>query len=186
MVSKLFAAAASGGVTENEILWLCLTLLVGGQETMTHFLGNMLDALLNHPDQLRLVRERPELIAPTIEETARFYPPVQNVFRTATTDVVVGNTTIPQGARVELSFAAGNRDPRKFPDPNAYRIDRVTDGHLGFGAGIHTCVGAHLARLRPPPSCGCSSSAPTTSHSSASWSRCRARPSGGSTTCRCG
>ncbi|MBO4161077.1 cytochrome P450 [Micromonospora antibiotica] len=148
VVSKLFTAAASGGVTENEILWLCLSLLVGGQETMTHFLGNMLDALLNHPDQFRLVRERPELIGPTIEETARFYPPVQNVFRTATTDVVVGNTTIPQGARVELSFAAGNRDPRKFPDPDDYRIDRVTDGHLGFGAGIHTCVGAHLARLQ--------------------------------------
>ncbi|WP_422755920.1 cytochrome P450 [Micromonospora sp. WMMD708] len=148
VVSKLFAAAATGGVTENEILWLCLTLLVGGQETMTHFLGNMLDALLHHPDQLRLVRERPELIGPTIEETARFYPPVQNVFRTATTDVVVGNTTIPEGARVELSFAAGNRDPRKFPDPNDYRVDRVTDGHLGFGAGIHTCVGAHLARLQ--------------------------------------
>ena len=117
VVSKLFAAAASGGVTENEILWLCLTLLVGGQETMTHFLGNMLDALLNHPDQLRLVRERPELIGADDRGAARFYPPVQNVFRTATTDVVVGNTTIPQGARVELSFAAGNRDPRKFPTP---------------------------------------------------------------------
>ncbi|WP_229405823.1 cytochrome P450 [Micromonospora sp. NBRC 110038] len=148
LVSKLFAAAEKGGVTENEILWLCLTLLVGGQETMTHFLGNMLDALLNHPDQFRLVRSRPDLIPATIEETARFYPPVQNVFRTATTDVVVGNTTIPRDARVELSFAAANRDPRKFPDPNAYRIDRRTDGHLGFGAGIHTCVGMHLARLQ--------------------------------------
>jgi cytochrome P450 len=148
VVSKLFAAAAQAKVTENEILWLCLTLLVGGQETMTHFLGSMLDALLHHPDQFRLVRERPDLIAPTIEETARFYPAVQNVFRTATTDVVVGNTTIPRDARVELSFAAANRDPRRFPDPNQYKIDRVTDGHLGFGAGIHTCVGAHLARLQ--------------------------------------
>jgi beta-dihydromenaquinone-9 omega-hydroxylase len=135
-------------VSENEILWLCLTLLVGGQETMTHFLGNMLDALLNHPEQLRKIRDRPGLIGPTIEETARFYPPVQNVFRTATTDVVVGNTRIPRNARVELSFAAANRDPRKFPDPNQYVVDRVTDGHLGFGAGIHTCVGAHLARLQ--------------------------------------
>ncbi|WP_428965914.1 cytochrome P450 [Micromonospora fluostatini] len=148
VVSKLFAAAAKGRVTENEILWLCLTLLVGGQETMTHFLGNMLDALLNHPDQFRLVRQRPDLVPATIEETARFYPPVQNVFRTATRDVVVGTTTIPRDARVELSFAAANRDPRKFPDPDAYRIDRRTDGHLGFGAGIHTCVGMHLARLQ--------------------------------------
>jgi beta-dihydromenaquinone-9 omega-hydroxylase len=147
LVSKLFAEL-DGRVSENEILWLCLTLLVGGQETMTHFLGNMLDALLNHPDQFRKVRDRPELIGPTIEETARFYPPVQNVFRTATTDVVVGNTRIPKNARVELSFAAGNRDPRRFPDPNQYIVDRDTDGHLGFGAGIHTCVGAHLARLQ--------------------------------------
>jgi beta-dihydromenaquinone-9 omega-hydroxylase len=147
LVSKLFAEE-EGRVSENEILWLCLTLLVGGQETMTHFLGNMLDALLNHPDQLRKIRERPELIGPTIEETARFYPPVQNVFRTATTEVTIGNTRIPKNARVELSFAAGNRDPRKFPDPNQYVVDRVTDGHLGFGEGIHTCVGAHLARLQ--------------------------------------
>ncbi len=147
LVSKLFAQE-EGRVTENEIMWLCLTLLVGGQETMTHFLGNMLDALLNHPDQLRKIRQRPELIGPTIEETARFYPPVQNVFRTATRDVMVGNTLIPKNARVELSFAAGNRDPRKFPDPNQYIVDRVTDGHLGFGDGIHTCVGAHLARLQ--------------------------------------
>lgn len=148
VVSKLFAAAARGGVSEDEILWLCLTLLVGGQETMTHFLGSMLDALLHHPDQFRAVRERPGLIGPTIEETARFYPAVQNVFRTATTDVVVGNTTIPEGARVELSFAAANRDPRYFPDPNRYRVDRIMESHLGFGAGIHSCVGAHLARLQ--------------------------------------
>ena len=147
LVSKLFAQE-EGRISENEILWLCLSLLVGGQETMTHFLGNMLDALLNHPDQLRKIRERPELIGPTIEETARFYPPVQNCFRTATTDVRLGDKVIPKGARVELSFAAGNRDPRKFPDPNNYLVDRVTDGHLGFGDGIHTCVGAHLARLQ--------------------------------------
>ena len=147
LVSELFAAE-EGRISENEIMWLCLSLLVGGQETMTHFLGSMLDALLNHPSELRKVREHPELIGPTIEETARFYPAVQNVFRTATTDVMVGNTLIPKDARVELSFAAGNRDPRKFPDPNNYVIDRVTDGHLGFGDGIHTCVGAHLARLQ--------------------------------------
>jgi beta-dihydromenaquinone-9 omega-hydroxylase len=147
LISKLFAQE-EGRVSEDEILWLCLTLLVGGQETMTHFLGSMLDALLHHPDQLRKVRERPKLIGPTIEETARFYPAVQNVFRTATTDVLVGNTLIPKDARVELSFAAANRDPRKFPDPNDYVVDRATDGHLGFGDGIHTCVGAHLARLQ--------------------------------------
>lgn len=148
VVTKLFRAAKEAKVSENEILWLCLTLLVGGQETMTHFLGSMLDALLHHPDQMELVRRRPDLIPNTIEETARFYPAVQNVFRTATTDVVVGNTRIPKNARVELSFAAANRDPRKFADPNQYRVDRKTDGHLGFGAGIHTCVGAHLARLQ--------------------------------------
>ncbi len=147
LISKLFAQE-EGRVSEDEIMWLCLTLLVGGQETMTHFLGSMLDALLHHPGQLRKVREQPELIGPAIEETARFYPAVQNVFRTATTDVVVGNTVIPKDARVELSFAAGNRDPRKFPDPDDYVVDRATEGHLGFGDGIHTCVGAHLARLQ--------------------------------------
>ena len=148
VVSKLFTAGETGGITADEIRWTILTLLVGGQETMTHFLGNMLQALLDNPDQLRLLRERPDLIGSAIEETARYYPPVQNVFRTATTDVVVGDTTIPKNARVELSFAAANRDPRVFPAPDEFRVDREMDGHLGFGAGIHMCIGRYVARLQ--------------------------------------
>lgn len=148
VASKLFTAEETGGISEDEVRWTVLTLLVGGQETMTHFLGNMLQALLDNPDQFRLLRERPELIRSAVEETARYYPPVQNVFRTATTDVVVGNTTIPKNARVELSFAAANRDPREFPDPNQFRVDRIMDSHLGFGAGIHMCIGRHVARLQ--------------------------------------
>lgn len=133
--------------TDNEILWLCLTLLVGGISTMGHFLGSLCQALMDNPDEFAKVRARPDLVRNTIEETARYYPAVQTTFRTATEDVRIGETVIPRDSRVELSFAAGNRDPRKFDDPNAYRVERHADGHLGFGAGIHTCVGAHLARL---------------------------------------
>jgi cytochrome P450 len=144
LVSKLLDTDRA---TDNEVLWLCLTLLVGGISTMGHFLGSLCQALLDNPDEFAKVRARPELVPKTIEETARYYPAVQTTFRTATEDVRIGDTVIPRDSRVELSFASGNRDPWKFEDPDAYRIERNSDGHLGFGAGIHTCVGAHLARL---------------------------------------
>jgi beta-dihydromenaquinone-9 omega-hydroxylase len=148
LVSRLFAAQEEGRLSEDEVRWMCFTLLIGGQETMAHFLGNMLQALLDNPDQFRLLRERPDLIGPAIEETARYYPPIQNAFRTATDDVVLGATTIPRNARVQLSYAAANRDPRVFPASDEFRVDREMDGHLGFGAGVHMCLGQHLVRLQ--------------------------------------
>ncbi|SCG77008.1 cytochrome P450 [Micromonospora coxensis] len=146
LISKLLAANEDQ-LRDEELVWLCLALLVGGNETTTHLLGNLCLALIDHPDQDTLVRARQELIPGTVEETLRFDPPVQSVFRTATTDVEIGGTVIPEGSRVQLSFAAANRDPRRWEDPERFRVERQSDGHVAFGSGIHFCVGAPLVRL---------------------------------------
>ncbi|MFF4986969.1 cytochrome P450 [Streptosporangium saharense] len=146
LISKLLAANEEQ-LRDDELVWLCLALLVGGNETTTHLLGNLCAALLDNPDQHRLLRERPELAEAAIEETLRYDPPVQSVFRTATDDVEIGGRRIPRGSRVQLSFAAANRDPRRWHDPGRFSIERSPDGHLAFGSGIHFCVGAPLVRL---------------------------------------
>jgi beta-dihydromenaquinone-9 omega-hydroxylase len=77
----------------------------------------------------------------------RWGSPVQHLYRTTVADYTVGSTTIPAGSRVLLLFGAANRDPRKFPDPDVFDIDRNPTDHVGFGSGIHHCLGAKLARL---------------------------------------
>lgn len=147
LISRLLAANEDH-LRDNELVWLCLALLVGGNETTTHLLGNLCIALMGHPDQHELVRSRPELMIPAIEETLRYDPPVQSVFRSASTDVEVGGTLIPKGSRVQLSFGAANRDPRRFSDPNRFWVQREADtSHLSFGSGIHFCIGAPLVRI---------------------------------------
>ena len=147
LISRLLAANEDH-LRDNELVWLCLALLVGGNETTTHLLGNLCIALMDHPDQHELVRSHPELMIPAIEETLRYDPPVQSVFRTAAADVEVGATVIPRGSRVQLSFAAANRDPRRYPDPDRFWVQREPDtAHLSFGSGIHFCIGAPLVRI---------------------------------------
>lgn len=147
LISRLLAANEDH-LRDNELVWLCLALLVGGNETTTHLLGNLCIALMDHPDQHRLVRSRPELMGPAIEETLRYDPPVQSVFRSARTDVEIGSTVIPAGSRVQLSFAAANRDPRRYAEPDRFLIERESDSsHLSFGSGIHFCIGAPLVRI---------------------------------------
>lgn len=147
LISKLLVADDGEYLRDSELVWLCLALLVGGNETTTHLLGNLCVALIEHPDQYQLVRENPELQQAAIEETLRYDPPVQSVFRTTTADVEFGGVQIPRGSRVQLSFAAANRDPRRWPDPGRFSVRRAAEGHLSFGAGIHFCVGAPLVRI---------------------------------------
>lgn len=147
LISKLLVADDGEYLRDSELVWLCLALLVGGNETTTHLLGNLCVALIEHPDQYQLVRENPELQQAAIEETLRYDPPVQSVFRTTTTDVEFGGVQIPRGSRVQLSFAAANRDPRRWRDPERFSVRRAAEGHLSFGAGIHFCVGAPLVRI---------------------------------------
>lgn len=132
---------------EWEVLSLLMLLLVAGNETTTNLIGNMMLALLDHPDQMEKLWADQSLIPNAIEETLRFDGPVQGIPRQLTQDIEIAETTLPANALVFLLIASANRDERKFPDPERLDITRDTDGHLAFGYGIHYCLGAQLARL---------------------------------------
>jgi beta-dihydromenaquinone-9 omega-hydroxylase len=147
MVSRLVQPREEGALTSDEVFWFCLLLLVAGNETTTNLLGNILLVFAQHPDQWELVRARPELVPLAIEESVRRDAPIQGLFRTAVAPYRVGDAEVPVGGRVLLLFGAANRDPRRFDDPDTFLVDRGATDHLGFGSGIHLCLGAHLARL---------------------------------------
>jgi len=100
-----------------------------------------------HPHLYARLREHPKLVPGAIEEQLRFVAPVQGFYRTATRDYTLGADTIPAGARVLLLFAAANRDPRHYDDPDTFDLDRNPSDHLSFGFGIHFCLGTPLSRL---------------------------------------
>jgi hypothetical protein len=99
------------------------------------------------PDQWALVRERPELIPNAVDEVVRLATPIRAFTRFVTEDAQIAGVPIPQGARVMVMFASANRDERKFADPDRFDITRDVHDHLGFGSGVHMCMGMHLARL---------------------------------------
>jgi cytochrome P450 len=147
LLSHLASSSHDGSLSEQERFWFALLLLVAGNETTTSLLAGMLHAFAEHPGEYERVREDPSLIGPAVEEALRYTSPIQGFYRTALRDHEVGGATIPAGARVLLLFGAANRDPRKFPEPDRFRVDRDTSDHLAFGSGIHFCLGAHLARI---------------------------------------
>jgi cytochrome P450 len=131
---------------EDDILGTCIFLLWAGYETTKDLIGNALLSLLRHPSQLHELRRNPELISSAIDEFLRFESPIQKVCRWTRADVEFGGRTIPKERLVVALIGAANRDPRRFEDPDRLDIRRA-DGHLGFGWGIHYCVGSHLGRL---------------------------------------
>jgi cytochrome P450 len=111
-------------------------------------LGNSVAALLEHPDQLALLRARPELLGSAIEECLRYDGPAQVDLRRATADTVIGGQRIRAGAWAALMNAAANHDPAQFPDPDRFDVTRTPNRHLAFGAGPHSCLGAPLMRTQ--------------------------------------
>jgi cytochrome P450 len=123
-------------------------LLVAGHETTVNLIGNGMLALLEHPDQLQLLKDRPNLMGSAVEEMLRFNGPVETTtFRWSFGDIQVGDKTIQTGDVVLAALLAANRDPAQFPNPNVFDITREPNRHIAFGQGIHYCVGAPLARL---------------------------------------
>ncbi|MCV2492045.1 cytochrome P450, partial [Geodermatophilus sp. YIM 151500] len=119
-----------------------------GYETTYHLISNAVVTLLDHPDQLALLRERPELMPGAVEEVLRHSGPVHGTKPlTAAEDVTWHGETIPAGAIVEPLIASANRDPGAFPDPDTFDITRSPNDHLEFGSGVHLCLGANLARM---------------------------------------
>ena len=146
-MSRLADPGQADRVTDEELFWFCLLLLVAGNETTTNLLGNMVLALLDHPEQWRLLQERPQLIPSAVEEVLRYDSPVQGFYRTTVRPYTVAGTEIPAGARVLLLFASANRDPRHYDRADDLLVERNPADHLAFGSGIHLCLGAHLARM---------------------------------------
>jgi cytochrome P450 len=147
ILGRLLAKNEDGTITEDELFYFAMLLLLAGNETTTNLLGGMFDTLARNPEQFNQIREDPGLIPMAIEEQLRFSSPVQNLYRTARSDYPVGNFTVPAGARVLLSFGAANRDPQVFDNPDVYRVDRNPSQHIAFGFGAHLCLGAQLTRM---------------------------------------
>jgi cytochrome P450 len=147
LISALVEANVEGEALQDwEILGFCILLLIAGNETTTNLIGNLLHALSARPDLWRRLREDRSLVETVIEESLRHESPVQRLFRWTTRDVEVSGIRMSRGDRVTIFYGAANRDPRAFASPDEFRLDRDLRNHVAFGAGIHYCLGAPLAR----------------------------------------
>ncbi len=147
ILGRLARHTEDGRLSYDEMFFIAVLLLLAGNETTTNMLSTLFLTLAERPDQLELLRQRPDLIGSAIEEQLRFASPVQSFYRTALVDYQVGRATIPAGSRVLLAWGAANRDPRQFDEPDVFRADRNPTGHVAFGSGVHLCLGAQLARM---------------------------------------
>lgn len=149
LVSSLIAEtdADGGRLSEDELVTTCTLLLNAGHEATVNVVGNGVTALLAHPDQLARLRADPALIPSAVEELIRFDSALQLFERTATVDTDIAGVTVRAGQKIAALLGAANRDPAVFDSPDVFDIGRVDNPHLGFGAGIHFCVGAPLARV---------------------------------------
>jgi hypothetical protein len=148
MLSDLVAAEEQGSMlSEEELVATCAMLLVGGHETTTHLIGNATLALLRHPVELEKLRARPELLPAAVEELLRYDSAAFSFGRCALEDIELDGHTIRKGQYVLCSVLAANRDPAVFPDPDRLDVERKIERNVGFGYGIHFCIGAAVARL---------------------------------------
>jgi cytochrome P450 len=148
LITHLAEAEIDGDrLSEREVVLTTATFVMAGVESLSSFMSMFALNLHDYPDARRRLIADPSLIAPAIEESLRFNTSAQRFKRTATRDVELHGETIQAGDKVALAFGSGNRDGRKFPNPNTFDIDRRPQGHLGFGSGKHFCLGAQMARL---------------------------------------
>jgi cytochrome P450 len=133
-------------IAEDEIARTLITMAIAGHETTMNAASSLLWLLARDRDQQELLRGDPSLAPQFVEEMLRLRTPAQNFARHTAQEVAVGDTVVPEGARVLLSFAAANRDPAAFPDPDRFDVSRASRAHLAFGWGAHQCIGATLAR----------------------------------------
>ncbi len=149
LLSVLVAAEVDGArLSDQDLLQFCLLLLVAGNETTRNLIALGTLALIEHPDQLRLLRRQPELIPTAVEELLRFTTPVANMTRCATRDVEIRGKLIREGQYVTMLYGSANRDEEIFgATSEQLDITRNPNPHLAFGCGEHSCLGAQLARL---------------------------------------
>jgi len=148
LLSRLVEVEDDGGVlSEAELLSTCILLLVAGHETTVNLISGGTLALLRHPDQLERFRTDPEVTRSGVEEMLRYVSPVQLTGRAMIEDIEIAGVTLRAGDFVMVLIASGNHDADQFPDPERFDVGRTSNNHLGFGFGIHHCLGAPLARM---------------------------------------
>lgn len=145
--AEVYAAANRGECSEAEAERLVRSFLTAGVDTTVNGIANLVYAFSQHPDQWNRLRADPSLARKAIEESLRWGGVAQTFFRTTSRTVEVGNEVLPEGSKVVLFLAAANRDPRRWDSPDAFDIARNASGHVGFGFGIHQCLGQMVARF---------------------------------------
>ncbi|HUB56482.1 MAG TPA: cytochrome P450 [Mycobacterium sp.] len=137
-----------GRMSPSEIVNNTMLLFAAGHDSTVNLISHCVLTVLRNPWSIELLRSRPELIPGAVEEVLRLQPSVQFFpTRSALTDIDIAGTTIPRGSPIYLIYAAANRDPRRFTDPDTFDPQRRDNEHVGFGSGIHNCFGGPLARL---------------------------------------
>lgn len=148
MISALAQVVDDGDrLTEDELIGTCVLLLNAGHEATVNATGSGWWALFRNPGELARLRADPGLMPAAVEEVLRYDTPAQMFERWVLEDVEAGGVTIPRGAEVALLFGSANRDPEVFDEPDRLDVGRVDNPHISFGAGIHFCLGAPLARV---------------------------------------
>ena len=144
---QVYDAADRGECSADEAERLVRSFLTAGVDTTVNGIATLIHAFAQFPGEWQRLRAEPQLAKKAVEESLRWCGTVQTFFRTTSRDVEVAGCTIPAGAKVLLFLAAANRDPRKWPDPDRFDINRTASGHVGFGFGIHQCLGQMVARM---------------------------------------
>ena len=148
LISKLVQAHPDEDqLSHDEIIGESLLLLIGGNETTRNVISGGLEALMRFPDQKQKLLDDPAKIPDAVEECLRWVTPVINMARTATTDIELRGTMIPEGDQVLLMYSSANRDEEVFDRPDEFDVARTPNPHLAFGHSAHFCLGASLARL---------------------------------------
>jgi cytochrome P450 len=148
LMSALIDARIDGTeLTQEELLGFCFVLVVAGNDTTTNLIANGAVLLAEHPEQRRLLAQDPSLLPDAIEEMLRYEAPAQALPRRLTRDAVLHGQTLREGEQLFLLWGSANRDEREFEDADRFDVRRRIKRHLGFGQGIHFCLGKSLARL---------------------------------------
>ena len=145
--AQIWAASDRGEITPEQAPLIVRSLLTAGVDTTVHGISAVLYGLATHPWEWARLRENPGLARVAFDEAVRWESPVQTFFRTATRDVQLGGVTVPDGSKILMFLAAANRDPRRWAEPDRFDLTRDPSGHVGFGMGLHQCIGQHVARL---------------------------------------
>lgn len=145
--AQIYQAADRGDITEAQAGMLVRSLLTAGLDTTMYGITSALYSFADHPDQWQRLRDNRRLLRPAFEEVVRYQSPVQTFFRTSTESTTVAGVEIAANQKILLFLGAANRDPRQWENPDDFDITRRAVGHVGFGHGIHVCVGQMVARL---------------------------------------